>query len=93
MGSTASTAHRLEKRRAWHLPHFDDKMVQKVKAEVADKCGRSVGLLGFRPPAHFVGSKKITTVWSTLSQWGGRPVGLLGFRPSVHFVVVKKNRD
>ena len=26
MGSTASTAHRLEKRRAWHLPHFDDKM-------------------------------------------------------------------
>ena len=57
MGSPASTAHRLEKRRAWHLPHFDDKMVQKVKAEVADKCGRSVGLLGFRPPAHFVGSK------------------------------------
>ncbi len=57
MGSTASTAHRLEKRQAWHLPHFDHKMVQKVKAEVADKCGRSVGLQGFRPPAHFVGSK------------------------------------
>ena len=30
MGSTASTAHRLEKRRAWYLHYFDDKTVQKV---------------------------------------------------------------
>ena len=30
MGSTTSTAHRLEKRRALHLPHFDNKMVQSV---------------------------------------------------------------
>ena len=30
MRSTTSTAHRLEKRRALHLPHFDNKMVQSV---------------------------------------------------------------
>ena len=26
MGSTASTAHRLEKRRAWYMSRSDDKM-------------------------------------------------------------------
>ena len=30
MGSTASTAHRLEKRRALYLHYFDNKMVQSV---------------------------------------------------------------
>ena len=37
MGSTASTAHRLEKRRAWYLYYFDDKMVQEMRGVLLGK--------------------------------------------------------